>query len=122
MRRREFLVGTAAAGAYLAAAGRAIAEPGKEGGKAEAGGGRLTPPAKGDILVAVAISEGATVIDFGGPWEVFQDVHIPERGTTMEEIMPFRLYTVSETAKPVRGSGGLQLVPDYTFDNAPQPR
>ena len=41
---------------------------------------KLTPPAKGKIPVAVAISEGATVIDFAGPWEVFQDVMIPSRG------------------------------------------
>ena len=121
MRRREFLIGTAAAGAFLAAAGRAGAQPGKEGGKTEAVGGRLTAPAKGAIPVAVAISEGAVVIDFAGPWEVFQDVHVPERGSTMEEMMPFRLFTVSETTKPVRGSAGLQLVPDHTFDDAPQP-
>jgi transcriptional regulator GlxA family with amidase domain len=120
MRRREFLVGAAAAGAFLAA-GRASARPGKEGAKAEAAGGKLTPPAKGSIPVAVAISEGAVVIDFAGPWEVFQDVHVPERGATMEEMMPFRLFTVSETTRPVRGSAGLQLVPDHTFDGAPQP-
>jgi transcriptional regulator GlxA family with amidase domain len=62
------------------------------------------------------------VIDFAGPWEVFQDVHVPERGSDMDEMMPFRLFTVSETTKPLRGSAGLQLVPDYTFENAPQPR
>ena len=122
MRRRDFLIGTAAAGAFLAASGRAVAKPGKESGKAEApAGGKLMPPARGSIHVAVAISEGAVVIDFAGPWEVFQDVHVPERGTTMDEIMPFRLFTVSETTRPVHGSGGLQLVADYTFDNAPQP-
>ena len=120
MRRREFLVGAAAAGAFLAA-GRAGAQPGKEGGKAEAAGGKLAAPARGSIPVAVAISEGAVVIDFAGPWEVFQDVHVPERGATMEEMMPFRLFTVSETTRPVRGSAGLQLVPDHTFDDAPQP-
>ena len=35
--------------------------------------------------------------------------------------MPFRLYTVSESTKPITGSGGLQLVPDYTFSTAPAP-
>ena len=119
MRRRECLVGTATLGLTLAAPGRAMTGPTKP---AVGGGGKLTPPAKGVIPVAVAISEGATVIDFAGPWEVFQDVHVPERGSDMDEIMPFRLFTVSETTKPVRGSGGLQLVADYTFENAPQPR
>jgi hypothetical protein len=35
---------------------------------------RLTPPDRGKILVAFPISPGVTVIDFAGPWEVFQDV------------------------------------------------
>lgn len=83
---------------------------------------KLTPPAKGKIPVAFALSEGATVIDFAGPWEVFQDVHVSERGSTMDEQMPFQLYTVSEKTEPVTGSGGLKLVPDYTFDSAPQPK
>ena len=56
------------------------------------------------------------MIDFAGPWEVFQDVHVSERGSTMDEQMPFQLYTVSEKTEPITGSGGLKLVPDYTFD------
>ena len=119
MKRREFLVGTAVLGLTLATSVRGMPGPTKP---AVGGGGKLTPPAKGVIPVAVAISDGATVIDFAGPWEVFQDVHVPERGSDMDEIMPFRLFTVSETTKPVRGSGGLQLVADYTFENAPEPR
>ena len=119
MKRREFLVGTAALGLTLAKSVRGMPGPTKP---AVGGSGKLTPPAKGVIPVAVAISDGATVIDFAGPWEVFQDVHVPERGSEMDEIMPFRLFTVSETTKPVRGSGGLQLVADYTFENAPEPR
>jgi transcriptional regulator GlxA family with amidase domain len=119
MKRREFLVGTAALGVTLAASGRLSADPAKP---AVGGGGKLIPPPKGSIPVAVAISDGAVVIDFAGPWEVFQDVHVPERGSDMDEMMPFRLFTVSETTKPLRGSAGLQLVADYTFENAPQPR
>ncbi|HEX5889597.1 MAG TPA: DJ-1/PfpI family protein [Pyrinomonadaceae bacterium] len=83
---------------------------------------RLTPPAKGKIPVAFAISEGATVIDFAGPWEVFQDVHVRERGKNMDEQMPFQLFTVADKIETIRGSGGLKLVPDYTFDTAPQPK
>lgn len=83
---------------------------------------KLTPPAKGKIPVAFALSEGATVIDFAGPWEVFQDVHVSERGSTMDEQMPFQLYTVSEKTEPITGSGGLKLVPDYTFESAPPPK
>jgi transcriptional regulator GlxA family with amidase domain/YHS domain-containing protein len=77
----------------------------------------LKPPDKDPIPVAFLISDGAVVIDFCGPWEVFQDVMIPSR-----QDMPFRLYTVAETKKPIRTSGGMQIVPDYTIANAPAPR
>jgi transcriptional regulator GlxA family with amidase domain len=77
----------------------------------------LKPPDKGQIPVAFLISDGAVVIDFCGPWEVFQDVMIPG-----SEEMPFRLYTVAETKKPIRTSGGMQIVPDYTIQNAPPPK
>src|SRR5438046_7109201 len=36
--------------------------------------------------------------------------------------MPFRLYTVAETKKQIRTSGGMQIVSDYTIQNAPQPK
>jgi hypothetical protein len=77
----------------------------------------LKPPDKGQIPVAFLISDGAVIIDFCGPWEVFQDVTIPGR-----EEMPFRLYTVAETKKPIRTSGGMQIVPDYTIQDAPPPK
>ncbi|HEY6146485.1 MAG TPA: DJ-1/PfpI family protein [Thermoanaerobaculia bacterium] len=121
MRRRDFLKGSAAAAGVAAAAGWSIA--GAASRAAGEGSGRLTPPAgDGKIPVAVTISEGVTVIDFTGPWEVFQDAHVTELGGDMERMMPFRLYTVSETLEPVRGSAGLKLVPDYTFATAPPPR
>jgi transcriptional regulator GlxA family with amidase domain/YHS domain-containing protein len=77
----------------------------------------LKPPDKDPIPVAFLISDGAVVIDFCGPWEVFQDVNVPSR-----QDMPFRLYTVAETKKPIRTSGGMQIVPDYTIANAPAPK
>src|ERR1700676_2245739 len=70
----------------------------------------LKPPAQGSINVAFLISEGAVMIDFSGPWEVFQDVMVPGR---MEH--PFHLYTVAETTKPIHASGGMQIVPDYSI-------
>jgi putative intracellular protease/amidase/YHS domain-containing protein len=77
----------------------------------------LKPPDNGQIPVAFLISDGAVVIDFCGPWEVFQDVMVPSH-----QEMPFRLYTVAETKKTIRTSGGMQIVPDYTIQNAPPPR
>jgi transcriptional regulator GlxA family with amidase domain len=122
MRRRDFLKGSAAAAAGVAAAGLSLAAAGRSGSGSEPRGGRIAPPKEGGIPVAVTVSEGVTVIDFSGPWEVFQDVHVEAAGGDMDRMMPFRLYTVSETLEPIRGSGGLRLVPDYTFATAPAPR
>jgi putative intracellular protease/amidase/YHS domain-containing protein len=77
----------------------------------------LKPPAQGSIPVAFLVSEGAVIIDFCGPWEVFQDVNIPGR-----QDAPFRLYTVAETTALIRASGGMKIVPDYTLENAPAPK
>jgi putative intracellular protease/amidase/YHS domain-containing protein len=79
--------------------------------------GSLKPPDKDPIPVAFLISDGAVVIDFCGPWEVFQDTMVPSRPD-----MPFRLYTVAETTKPIRTNGGMEIVPEYTIANAPVPK
>jgi putative intracellular protease/amidase/YHS domain-containing protein len=34
----------------------------------------------------------------------------------------FRLYTVAETAAPIKASGGMKILPDHTFANAPAPK
>src|SRR6266446_4871414 len=77
----------------------------------------LKPPAQGQIPIAFVISEGAVIIDFCGPWEVFRDVNIPGR-----QDGPFQLYTVSDTTSPIHAGGGMQIIPDYTFANAPAPK
>jgi len=68
----------------------------------------LEPPAHGSIPVAFVISEGAVIIDFCGPWEVFQDVDIPIGG----KDNVFQLYTVAETTKPIIASGGKKIATD----------
>lgn len=78
---------------------------------------QIKPPEKEQIPVAFLIADHAVVIDFCGPWEVFQDVVVPTR-----QDPPFRLYTVAETTKPIRTSGGMQIVPDFSIADAPAPR
>src|SRR6184192_728456 len=68
------------------------------------------------ISVAFVISEGAVVIDFCGPWEVFRDVMLPSGDH------PFRLYTVSDKTDPITAGGGMKIVPNYTFADAPAPK
>jgi putative intracellular protease/amidase/YHS domain-containing protein len=81
-----------------------------------AGPSPLTLPSSGIIPVAFPISDGAVVIDFSGPWEVFQDA------TAMDAKGGFQLYTVAEKSDPIRSSGGMMIVPNYTFENAPPPK
>jgi len=77
----------------------------------------LKPPANGSVPVACVISDGAVIIDFCGPWEVFENVSVPG---TMDDA--FHLYTVAETTNPIRASGGMKIVPNYTFEMAPAPK
>jgi transcriptional regulator GlxA family with amidase domain len=89
--------------------------------------GTLKPPATGKINVAFLISEGADVMDFAGPWEVFRDTMLTTKGKPWHEsdgddmVMPFNVYTVSDLLKPV-DANGLTIVPNYSFDNAPKPQ
>jgi transcriptional regulator GlxA family with amidase domain len=112
MKRRDLLTGSAALTAVSGLTARSDAPP----------VARLVPPAKGPIPVAFVVSDDATVIDFTGPWEVFQDCHVESRGPDMDDMMPFRLFTVAERRDPVRVTGGMQLVPDRSVDDAPAPR
>ena len=82
---------------------------------------KLAASSKGRIKIAFVVTDEAVMIDFAGPWEVFQDVMVPGRGSTMEDQHVFDLYTVSDSTGPIRTSGGLRVTPDFTFDNAPQP-
>ena len=77
---------------------------------------KLTPPASGKIPVAFLLSEGATIIDFCGPWEVFQDVSV--KG----DAGAFSLYTVAETLEPITASAGMRITPSFTYENAPTPK
>jgi transcriptional regulator GlxA family with amidase domain len=78
---------------------------------------KLTPPTDGKpIEVAFVLAEGVTMIDFAGPWEVFQDAGGPDG------IDRFHLFTVAESKNPFHISGGMTVIPDYTFDDSPPAR
>lgn len=109
MTRRTLL--TAAAG--LAAMRQSLA------GQAATEGKKLPAPANGRIPVAFLISEGAVVIDYSGPWEVFQDTEVPKE---KDNVPGFELYTVSDNMQPVMVSGGMKVIPNYSFENAPAPK
>jgi transcriptional regulator GlxA family with amidase domain len=78
----------------------------------------LHPPAEGSIPVAFLLSDDAVVIDFAGPWEVFENVSVSGSATQQA----FQPYTVAETAAPIKASGGMTIIPNYTLATAPPPK
>ena len=73
------------------------------------------------IDVAVLLGAHNTLIDFAGPWEI------------LSSSGGFNVYSVGASRKPVlcddsralrgqRPISGLTVVPDFTFEDAPQPR
>ena len=63
--------------------------------------------ADGPPKVAILVFNGAELIDFAGPWEVF--------GTA-----GLLVHTVAETPDPITVVFGQRMIPDYTFDKAPK--
>src|SRR6202030_4155612 len=126
MNRRELLQNSAAisvtaavplaAVSVVAMSANSARTPGVPGAAAAVEPSPLRPPAEGSIPVAFLVSRGAVVIDFCGPWEVFENVSIPERTDAA-----FHLYTVAETMSPVTASGGMKIMPNFTFATAPAP-
>ena len=120
MKRRELLRVTAALGAAASLPWTALSKstddsrPTAEHGMTS---NPLHPPADGHIPVAFLLSEDAVVIDFAGPWEVFENVHV--NGPIAH---PFQLYTVAESAAPLHVSGGMTIVPNYSITSAPPPK
>jgi putative intracellular protease/amidase len=120
MNRRELLQQSAVFTVAAMAAGAAFADAAATPAAGPQGAQPappLNPPAKGSIPVAFVLANDAVVIDFAGPWEVFQDVRIPGR-----DEPAFSLYTVAESKEPITTSGGMKILPNYSFDSAPAPK
>ena len=124
MKRREFIVKSAALGAAAAipafGLGSGMSALDMTDNTGAAVNNPLTPPKSGQIPVGFVLSDGAVVIDFAGPWEVFESTRIPSR--PQNDQAAFSLYTVAETPAPIKASSGLKITPDYTFAKAPVPK
>jgi transcriptional regulator GlxA family with amidase domain len=116
LKRRELFQGLAACG-LMAALVKSSARAQSLASGTRAATPPLAAPGQGSIPVAFVISEGAVIIDFCGPWEVFQDAYVPGR-----KDAPFSLYTVADATRPIQASGGMKITPDYDFGNAPAPK
>lgn len=115
MKRRQFLIeSTSLIGAMATISPVAIAE--NQSKRWEQAAAKPLRVPKAPIKVAFLISDDFAVIDFAGPWEIFQDVLDP--GTHKPA---FELFTVSRSGKAVRARGGLRVVPEHSFESAALP-
>lgn len=116
MQRRDLLKWGSALAAGLGVSPLAAAAPEARLPVPDARKTAPLPVPPGEIRVAFVIGPGAEVVDFAGPWGVFEYASL-DSGRT-----PFKLYTVAASKAPVRVSGGLQIVPDHRFADAPRPQ
>lgn len=68
------------------------------------------------LPAAFVVAPDAEVLDFTGPLEVFAVAY------TSDGKPLFTPYIVAERATPVKVGGAMQVLPDYTFGTAPQPK
>ena len=118
MNRRELFRLSTAMGLSAALPGMGRAAQAKAPAAAQHASSPLLPPAEGSIPVAILVSDGAVLIDFTGPWEVFNNVSVP--GRAADPV--FKVYTVAASTDPIKTGGGMTIVPDFTFANAPAPK
>ena len=126
MNRLE-LLGAAAAGAVFSATGVSGAATGAlpVGSSAYP---RLKPPESGPVLVAMVMGADAVVIDFAGPWEVFEGatfMGMPMMKGSQPPGMPwpknqgFELVMVSNSVQPLKCEG-MTITPQYSFETFPR--
>lgn len=65
------------------------------------------------MRVAVALFDDATELDWAGPWEVLASW---SRGWPDDGV---ELFSVAQSLEPVRCAGGLRVLPDRAWDQAP---
>lgn len=74
------------------------------------------------LNVGILIFDDVEVLDFAGPYEVFSRTRL-EAGVDArrsDATAPFQVFTVAKTDDLVTATGGLQVLPDYSFEDAPR--
>lgn len=71
--------------------------------------------------VGILIFDGVEVLDFAGPYEVFSRTRLVPglESRRFEDSAPFRVFTVAPLPAPITATGGLRVIPDFGFADAP---
>jgi transcriptional regulator GlxA family with amidase domain len=72
--------------------------------------------------VGILLFEGVEVLDFAGPFEVFSRTRLLPgvESRRSDESAPFHVFTVARTKAPIRTTGDLQVIPSWSFRDAPR--
>lgn len=65
--------------------------------------------------IGIFVFDGVEVLDFAGPYEVFACASRVSARIAPAAAMPFRVFTVGQSAAPVRARAGLGVLPDAGF-------
>ena len=69
--------------------------------------------------IGIIIFDEVEVLDFCGPFEVFSVTRLDE-ARRRDEPSPFEVLLVTEFDRTVTATGGMKVVPDFTFENCPK--
>jgi transcriptional regulator GlxA family with amidase domain len=69
--------------------------------------------------VGIVIFDDIEILDFCGPFEVFSVTVLDEEKRRIEPS-PFEVMLVAESSEPIKTSGGMKVIPNYTFETCPK--
>lgn len=71
--------------------------------------------------IGILLFDDVEVLDFAGPFEVFSRTRLTPGADSRrsDDSAPFRVFTVAASADIVVATGGLRIVPEFTFHTAP---
>jgi transcriptional regulator GlxA family with amidase domain len=71
--------------------------------------------------VGILIFDDVEVLDFAGPYEVFSRTRLQPgvQSRRSTEHAPFTVFTVARTGEAIAATGGLRVIPDRSFADAP---
>jgi len=68
--------------------------------------------------LGIVVFDEIEVLDFCGPFEVFSVTRLNEE-RRREEPSPFEVLLVSQFNRTITTTGGMKVLPDFTFENCP---
>ncbi len=73
------------------------------------------------LNIGILIFDNVEVLDFTGPYEVFSRTRTVAgmESRRSDDSAPFSVFTVARSSAPIIATGGLKVVPDYSFVDAP---